>query len=250
MLECLHVVEKPLGSNRGDSIDIWRKYFGFKIPVPWCAIFTGIKLEQGSAYPIILSARARDYAIKGYSYTLSDVIYGNYTPKAGDLRVKLRPGGAHVDTFISWDAVNQRGFVIGGNVGDKVQIREVTIRSMIADRTTHIVEIKGFHDWLRNEDDEIIENIEGIATYYSDYFIGRTTASGEIYRAEEFTAAHKELKFGTRVRVTNKRNGKSVEVRINDRGPFANNAIIDLSKAAADAIDIRKGKVLIEVLNY
>lgn len=250
MLNCLAVVEQPKGSNRGDSIDNWRAYFGFTIPVPWCGIFTGLKSAHGKASPRMMSALARDYAVIGYSYSLSDIIYGNYTPKPGDWRVKLRQGGGHVDTFVSWDTANQRGIIIGGNVNDAVQMREVTLRGMIADRTTHITDVTGFYDWSNENEDDIVESFEGIATYYSDYFIGRRTANGEIYRAEAFTAAHKELEFGTRVRVTNIRNGKSVEVRINDRGPFANNAIIDLSRAAADSINIRKGKVLIEVLNY
>ncbi|MCO5250701.1 MAG: septal ring lytic transglycosylase RlpA family protein [Candidatus Kapabacteria bacterium] len=252
MLECLDVVEQPKGSNRGDSIDVWRKMFGFDTPVPWCGIFGGLKSKEGKAYPIVFSARAKDYALIGFSYTISDVIYGNYIPKAGDWRVKGRAGGHHVDTFVSWDTANQKGVIIGGNVNDAVQMREITLRSMIADGTTHIVDVTGFYDWLNNEkdNDEIYETFEGIATFYSDYFDGRRTASGEIYRHEAFTAASKDLAFGTRVRVTNKRNGKSVEVVINDRGPYANNAIIDLSKAAADSIEIRKGKVLVEVLNY
>jgi|GEM_PF-3061348 len=251
MLECLHVVEQPKGSNRGDSIDIWRKYFGFLYPVPWCGIFGGIKSKEGKAYPIIMSARARDYAVIGRTYALSDVIYGNYIPKPGDWRVKRRPGGAHVDTFVSWDTLAQEGIIIGGNVNDAVKMREITLRGMIADGTTHITDVASYYEFIEAETkDEILETMEGIATYYSDYFDGRRTANGEIYRPEAFTAAHKELEFGTRVRVTNIRNGKSVEVRINDRGPFKNNAIIDLSRAAADSINIRKGKVLIEVLNY
>jgi rare lipoprotein A len=251
MLECIDVVEVPKGSNRGDSIDKWRQYFGFTFPVPWCGIFTGLKSYHGKATPVVLSALARDYAVTGFTYTLSDVIYGNYIPKPGDWRVKLRQGGAHVDTFISWDTANQRGIIIGGNVNDAVQMREVTLRGMIADRTTHITDVNGLYEWsLQNAEVDIIESFEGIATYYSDYFIGRRTASGEVYRAEAFTAASKELAFGTRVRVTNPRNGKSVEVVINDRGPYKNNAIIDLSHAAADLIDIRKGRVLVEVLNY
>ncbi|MBS4000744.1 MAG: septal ring lytic transglycosylase RlpA family protein [Desulfobulbaceae bacterium] len=130
-------------------------------------------------------------------------------------------------------------------------MREITLRGMIADGTTHITDVASYYEFIEAETkDEILETMEGIATYYSDYFDGRRTANGEIYRPEAFTAAHKELEFGTRVRVTNIRNGKSVEVRINDRGPFKNNAIIDLSRAAADSINIRKGKVLIEVLNY
>ncbi|WP_199671491.1 septal ring lytic transglycosylase RlpA family protein [Salinisphaera sp. Q1T1-3] len=73
----------------------------------------------------------------------------------------------------------------------------------------------------------------GKASYYSDALAGRRTASGEIYRPSRLTAAHKRLAFGSRVRVTNRLNGRSVVVRINDRGPFAGGRVIDLSRAAA-----------------
>ncbi len=77
---------------------------------------------------------------------------------------------------------------------------------------------------------------EGLAVWYGPGFHGRRTASGEVYDMHALTAAHPSLPFGTRVRVTNLRNGKSVVVRINDRGPFGGRFIIDLSYAAAKAI--------------
>ena len=77
---------------------------------------------------------------------------------------------------------------------------------------------------------------EGYASWYAGKFQGRTTASGEIFDTNELTAAHKTLAFGTVVRVTNLKNGMDVEVRVNDRGPFVEGRIIDLSRAAADAI--------------
>lgn len=76
----------------------------------------------------------------------------------------------------------------------------------------------------------------GMASFYGARFAGRKTASGEIFRPSMMTAAHRTLRFGTKLRVTNLRNGKSVIVRINDRGPFAKRRIIDLSKAAARKI--------------
>ncbi len=76
----------------------------------------------------------------------------------------------------------------------------------------------------------------GIASWYGGKFHGRLTASGEIFDTNDFTAAHKSLPFGTIVRVTNLDNGKSVVVRINDRGPFVKGRVIDLSRAAAKAI--------------
>lgn len=92
----------------------------------------------------------------------------------------------------------------------------------------------------------------GKASFYADTFEGSTTASGEKYRASKLTAAHKILPFGTLVRVTNLANNESVEVIINDRGPFVADRIIDLSKAAAEKIGmINKGvaDVKIEVID-
>jgi rare lipoprotein A len=96
------------------------------------------------------------------------------------------------------------------------------------------------------------EPIVGTASWYGPGFHGRTTANGERYDMNAMTAAHKTLRFGTKVKVTNSSNGKSVVVRINDRGPFVGRRVIDLSKSAASAIDmIRPGtaKVTIEVLS-
>ena len=78
----------------------------------------------------------------------------------------------------------------------------------------------------------------GFASYYADKFIGHVTASGEIYVSSKNTAAHKQLSFGTIVKVTNLTNNKSVLVKVNDRGPFAAGRIIDLSKSAAASIDM------------
>ena len=78
----------------------------------------------------------------------------------------------------------------------------------------------------------------GMASWYGPGFQGRRTASGERFNAHALTAEHKTLPFGTRVRVVNQRNGRSVVVRINDRGPYAHGRIIDLSQAAAKAIGL------------
>ena len=80
--------------------------------------------------------------------------------------------------------------------------------------------------------------LSGVASWYGPGFHGRTTANGEKYNMNGMTAAHKSLKFGTKVRVTNENNGKSVVVRIDDRGPYVGSRIIDLSKSAAQAIDM------------
>lgn len=76
----------------------------------------------------------------------------------------------------------------------------------------------------------------GVASYYGRRFHGRLTANGERFNMNAMTAAHKTLPFGTRVRVTNPRNGRSVTVRINDRGPFIKGRTIDLSRGAAKRI--------------
>lgn len=76
----------------------------------------------------------------------------------------------------------------------------------------------------------------GKASYYADHFHGRTTASGERFDRNAMTAAHRRLPFGTRVKVTNLSNQRSVTVRINDRGPFTGGRIVDLSPRAADRL--------------
>ena len=96
---------------------------------------------------------------------------------------------------------------------------------------------------------------QGTASYYADNFVGRTTANGEIYSHDVLTAAHLSLPFGTRVEVTriDQAGEPSVVVRINDRGPFNHERIIDLSKAAARELGmIREGvvEVRLEVLSY
>jgi len=89
----------------------------------------------------------------------------------------------------------------------------------------------------------------GLASYYADRFQGRKTASGERYDRDDWTAAHRYYAFGTRVRVTRVDNGRSVEVRINDRGPFVKGRIIDLSYAAARKIGmLREGVVAVRVV--
>ena len=82
------------------------------------------------------------------------------------------------------------------------------------------------------EDNDSIKT-EVYATYYADRFHGRRTSNGERYDKDAYTCAHRKLPFGTLVRVTNPKNGKTAVVRVNDRGPYGKRAKIDLSKAAA-----------------
>lgn len=90
--------------------------------------------------------------------------------------------------------------------------------------------------------------LKGQASYYHDRLHGNLTASGEPYDRNALTAAHKTLPFGTKVRVTNRANGKSVVLRINDRGPFVRGRIIDVSRRAAELLDfVREGVVEVRV---
>jgi rare lipoprotein A len=89
----------------------------------------------------------------------------------------------------------------------------------------------------------------GVASYYADRFHGRQTASGERYDRNAYTAAHRRLPFGALVQVTRIDNGETVEVRINDRGPFVKGRVIDLSYAAAKKLGmLRKGVVRVKVV--
>ncbi|HKQ19437.1 MAG TPA: septal ring lytic transglycosylase RlpA family protein [Candidatus Eisenbacteria bacterium] len=90
----------------------------------------------------------------------------------------------------------------------------------------------------------------GKASFYAHKFHGRRTASGETYDETQFTAAHRTLPFGTRVRVTNLENGRKVTLRVNDRGPHVKNRVIDVSYAAARKLRfVRSGitRVRVEV---
>ena len=88
----------------------------------------------------------------------------------------------------------------------------------------------------------------GIASWYGPGFHGKATASGEIYNQDDMTAAHQTLPLGSKVMVTNMENGRAAEVLVNDRGPFAKGRIIDLSYAAAQAIDmVGPGTALVRV---
>jgi rare lipoprotein A len=93
------------------------------------------------------------------------------------------------------------------------------------------------------------KSTSGVASYYKS---GKQTANGESFNPNGLTAAHRTLPFGTKVRVTNMRNGKSVVVRINDRGPFIRGRVIDLSLGAAKLVEMTSSgvaKVTYSVLN-
>ena len=99
---------------------------------------------------------------------------------------------------------------------------------------------------------KLIQVVQGAASWYGPGFYGRTTANGERFRQGTMTAAHRTLPFGTRVRVTNLNNGRSVVVRINDRGPFKYHRVIDLAHGAAQELRMMQAgeiPVRLEVLN-
>lgn len=90
--------------------------------------------------------------------------------------------------------------------------------------------------------------MEGVASWYGHKFHGRPTASGEVYNMYDLTAAHKTLPLGTFVKVTNRENQREVVVRINDRGPFIDDRVIDLSLAAAKKLAmVRPGTAAVSI---
>lgn len=100
---------------------------------------------------------------------------------------------------------------------------------------------------------KILLTLEGVASYYADDFHGKLTSNGERYNMHDLTAAHRTFPFGTKVRVTNLSNGKTVVIRVNDRGPFVEGRIIDLSLGAAKQLEmIASGTspVRLEVLQW
>lgn len=106
-------------------------------------------------------------------------------------------------------------------------------------------------DAVAKEPVKVVKTYAGSASWYGGKFQGRKTASGERFNQNALTAAHRSLPFGTKVRVTNAATGRSVVVRINDRGPYHGSRIIDLSRKAAQSVGIigrGVGRVKLEVL--
>jgi rare lipoprotein A (peptidoglycan hydrolase) len=102
-------------------------------------------------------------------------------------------------------------------------------------------------------DSKSLKTMEGIASYYADDFNGKKTANGETYNMYKMTAAHRSLPFNTKVKVTNLDNKRSIIVRINDRGPFKLERIIDLSMAAATQLGMKgtgTANVKLEVIEW
>lgn len=114
--------------------------------------------------------------------------------------------------------------------------------------TSEVRKIDTFHN-----PSNAIESVTGFASFYADAFDGKMTANGEIYNMYELTAAHKTYPFNTMIRVVNLANNKTVIVRINDRGPFVENRIIDLSLGAATQLGMDKTgvqEVRLEIIEW
>ena len=123
-----------------------------------------------------------------------------------------------VDYNAKGDALNKEGDVYTKSSG-----RKSYSYTVLGKRYQTLADSKGFEQ-------------QGPASWYGNPFHGRKTANGETYDMNELTAAHKELPLGTKVEVTNLSNGRKVVVRINDRGPFHGNRVLDLSRAAAQEL--------------
>lgn len=117
-----------------------------------------------------------------------------------------------------------------------------------ANSTTRLNQRQPLSSSLQETSSQLVARMRGRASWYGSRFQGRRTASGERFNAYALTAAHRSLPFGTKVRVTNLRNNRAVIVRINDRGPYSGGRVIDLSKAAAQAIGmLRSGTAPVRI---
>ncbi|WP_442930317.1 septal ring lytic transglycosylase RlpA family protein [Myroides sp. JBRI-B21084] len=114
-----------------------------------------------------------------------------------------------------------------------------------ADLNSQIVKLNAELEALEDEVEVVHEEVQ--ASYYHDKFNGRKTANGEVFNNNKYTAAHKSLPFGTKVRVTNLKNDREVIVEINDRGPFVKGRNLDLSKSAFMDIASNKSKGVLTV---
>ncbi len=114
-----------------------------------------------------------------------------------------------------------------------------------ADLNSELIKLNAELEALESEVETVHENTQ--ASYYHDKFNGRKTASGAIFSNKKYTAAHKTLPFGTKIRVTNLKNDREVIVEINDRGPFVKGRKLDLSKTAFMDLASNKGRGTLDV---
>ena len=114
-------------------------------------------------------------------------------------------------------------------------------------------ETADWHDFRNYPLRDVLDEDEGVASYYHNKFHGRLTASGEKYDKRELTAAHRDYPFGSWLRIVSLENGNEVIVRVNDRGPFVKSRLVDVSRAAAEQLDMLHDgliRVRIEVLAW
>jgi len=97
---------------------------------------------------------------------------------------------------------------------------------------------------INYRDVPVVDSAEGVASFYSDKFIGKPTANGEIFSQDKLTCAHNTLPFGTKIKVTNLKNGKSLIVRVNDRLHHRNPRLVDLTTRAAKELGFNRGGVV------
>jgi rare lipoprotein A len=176
------------------------------------------------------------------------------------------------DLFVRGTGINHLGVVVETRVNQKSELMNYKLfhgrrpgkPSGITDfhqrnptRSSYSPFSNGTEPWVaiaplvKQSEKSVVQVFYGEASYYADSLHGNLTANGERYDKNKFTAAHKTLPFGTQLRVTYLKTGRSVEVVINDRGPFYRNRIIDLSRQAAKTIGLIRaghGRVKIEVL--
>lgn len=236
MLKHIGTTEEPIGSNRGHFVDSVNRLFGLTA-APWCATTASAFVSEADIAPKVWSAIALDFAT-GDQYSVKQVAEGEYTPKLGDYLVwKYGGGRGHVDFVENYDSETGTWIYAGANRSDRVAHGKSTTNELIMKRAYCVVDVQP--KWPD------IQAQTGIASVYSDQLAGRPTKSGKPYDPTKMTAAHRTLPIGTVVFVTNPDNGKSVVVVVNDRGPFVEGRIIDLSRAAAEKIDLRLGLVRI-----
>ena len=135
----------------------------------------------------------------------------------------------------------------GGAYGEEAQQSVQAVAKKVKQKATQSEKVEGAHDLVKDtvrtktnaEGEHVIEQV-GEASYYGKHHQGKDTANGETFNQHALTAAHPTLPLGSEVKVTNLENGKSVQVEINDRGPYTKGRDIDLSKKAAQEIGVTK----------
>jgi rare lipoprotein A (peptidoglycan hydrolase) len=134
-----------------------------------------------------------------------------------------------------------------GAYGEEAQQSVQAVATKVKQKATQSEKVEGAHDLVKDtvhtktnaEGENVIEQV-GEASYYGKHHQGKDTANGETFNQHALTAAHPTLPLGSEAKVTNLENGKSVQVKINDRGPYTKGRDIDLSKKAAQEIGVTK----------